>query len=221
MDSDDERLLTVWGIGTTRTFRVHWMAAELGLDYETRPVRTRSAEVQEPEYLALNPRAKIPTLCHGNLVLTESAAILGYLADAFPVPEGFFVADGPVQCARHAEWCAFALSELDAHSLYVMRRHDALQDIYGAAPEAVASAREYFLKQVNATDCRIAQPGPYLMGAPFSAADILLTSCLDWAHVYDIPLPERAAAYRTRVNARPAYQRALRINFPERFEAGA
>jgi len=46
----------VWGIGTARTLRVHWMLAELGLPYETRPILTRSEEMSAPEFRALSER---------------------------------------------------------------------------------------------------------------------------------------------------------------------
>ncbi len=212
--------LTVWGIGTARAMRVHWMALELGLDYQCRPVRTRTAETRSDEFTKLNPKQKIPVLCHGALVLSESAAILAYLAEAFSVPDDFYVPEDAAARARLNEWCYFIMSELDAHSLYLIRRHEGLKEIYGAAPAAVASAREYFLKQANAVDGRVEAAGAYLMGEKFAVADILMMTCLDWANAYDIDLPPALRDYRARVGERPAYQRALRVTYPERFDAG-
>ena len=48
--------LTVWGVGTTRTLRAHWMLHELGLDYDTRRIESRTGETQSAEYVALNPK---------------------------------------------------------------------------------------------------------------------------------------------------------------------
>ena len=67
--------LTLWGVGTPRTMRAHWMLMELGLDYQMRPIQSRSGETRTVEFLALNPRHKIPVLQHRDLVLAESAAI--------------------------------------------------------------------------------------------------------------------------------------------------
>lgn len=52
--------LEVFGVGTARTFRVHWMLQELGVAHTVHPLQSRSGETQEAEYLALNPRGKIP-----------------------------------------------------------------------------------------------------------------------------------------------------------------
>ena len=59
---EGENTLEVWGVGTTRTLRVHWMLHELGIDYETHRIQSRTGETQTAEYLALNPKGKIPTL---------------------------------------------------------------------------------------------------------------------------------------------------------------
>jgi glutathione S-transferase len=76
--------LTVWGVGTPRTMRVHWMLLELGLDYECHPIQSRTGETLTDEFRRPNPRHKIPVLRHGALALTESAAILHYLSETFP-----------------------------------------------------------------------------------------------------------------------------------------
>ena len=63
--------------------RAHWMAHELGLEYEPKLIGSRTGETQTPEFRALNPKEKIPVLVDDNLVLTESAAIVTYLADTY------------------------------------------------------------------------------------------------------------------------------------------
>lgn len=206
--------IEVWGISSTRTMRVHWQLREMGIRYVTHPIGSRTGETQTADYLALNPRGKIPTLRHGDLVLTESAAIVHYLAERFPLPDGFLKPSDPATRARVAEWCYFVMTELDAHSLYVIRRHDALKHIYGEAPQAVAAAEEYFLKHLRAMSPRVVEAGPYLMGA-FSTADIVLTTCLDWADMYGIALPPAFAAYRTRIAERPVYRETMRFNYPD------
>jgi glutathione S-transferase len=207
--------LTVWGIGTVRTMRVHWILREFGLDYETRPIGARTGETRTEAFTALNPKQKIPVLRDGSLVLSESAAIVFHLSRSFPPPPDFLVPADAEECARHDEWCFFVMTELDAHSLYVIRRHDHLRDIYGAAPAAVDAAKAYFLKQLGAVAPAIAEGGPYLMGDRLSVADILMMTCADWANLYGIALPEPVSLYRERVGARPKYQEALRVNFPD------
>src|SRR5215471_1647134 len=75
--------LTVWGVGTPRTMRVHWMLLELGLEYECYPIQSRTGETHADAFKRLNPRHKIPVLRHGSFVLSESAAIIQYLSETF------------------------------------------------------------------------------------------------------------------------------------------
>lgn len=196
--------------------RPHWMLLELGLEYDYHAIGSRTGETRTDEFLRLNPRHKIPVLQHGSFVLTESAAIIKYLSEAFANPEVIAVPRNEKERATLNEWCYFIATELDAGSLYVMRRHVGLEHIYGAAPKAVEAARGYFTENAEAMASRIAKSGRYLMGDRLSAADILLMTCLDWAVTERIPLPEALHEYRARVADRPAYQKALERNFPPR-----
>jgi glutathione S-transferase len=207
--------LTVWGVGTSRTMRAHWMLLELGLEYECHPIRSRTGETQTDEFKRLNPRHKIPVLRHGSFILTESAAIIQYLSETFPHATEIYVPSDAMSRAGLNEWCSFTISELDASSLYVVRRHDGLKQIYGEAPTAVESANSYFLHNIEAMAARIGSESPYLFGDRLSIADILLMTCLDWAVSCGISLPETVSQYRRRVALRPAYQRALKKNFAE------
>ncbi len=207
--------LVLWGVGTSRTIRAHWMLLELGLDYECRPIRSRTGETLTDEFLKLNPRHKIPVLQHRSLVLTESAAIIQYLAEAFASPNQLYVPKDAQSRAMLNEWCYFIMSELDAGSLYVARRHEGLPQIYGEAPAAVESAKTYFLHNLEAMLPKIATRTAYLCGDLLSIADILLVSCLEWASLVGVSLPESLLPYRQRVAQRPAFQAAMKKNFPE------
>jgi glutathione S-transferase len=197
--------LTLWGMGTVRQLRPHWMLAEMGLEYEYFPVHPRSGETTKPEFLKINPRHKVPVLRHGTMIITESAAIIQYLSEAFEAPPGMHVPRDAVGRAKLNEWCYFIMSELDATSLYTIRRHLGLKHIYGEAPQAVEEAKKYFCEQLGAVDDRI---GATLLAQGISVADILLVTCLDWAMSEKIGLPPRAAAYRERLIQRPAYRAA-------------
>src|SRR5208282_5762174 len=84
--------LTLWGAGTARTMRAHWMLLELGLEYEFHPLHARTGETQTDEFKRLNQRHKIPVLRHGSFVLTESAAIIQYLSETFTNSKELYVA---------------------------------------------------------------------------------------------------------------------------------
>lgn len=204
--------LVVWGVGTPRTLRVHWALHELGLPYAVRPIQSRSGETLTAEFTALNRRQKIPVLQDGDLTLTESAAIIAYLADRYEPADVQLLPAGGIDRARCLEWCFFALSELDATTLYVLRRHEGLPEIYGDAPAANEAARRYFQKQMVSVEQALADGREFLVGGRFSIADIMLCSCLTWALGYRLPLADSAVAYNKRVTARAAYSAAAKMN---------
>ena len=207
--------LILWGVGTPRTLRPHWALAELGLDYECRAIQTRSSAMQTAEFTGLTARKKIPLLQDGAFTLTESAAIIAYLSDTSGDERNALLPEGAQARAQCLEWCFFVLSELDAGSLYVIRRHQHLPQIYGESPEACASAARYFKDQMPSVERQLDKGRPFLLGDRLSAADIMLTSCLTWAVRFGVGIPEIAASYATRITARPASAQAVARNTPQ------
>jgi glutathione S-transferase len=67
----------------SRGAMAHWMLEEVGTPYRVE-VLAFGPEMKTPAYLAINPMGKVPAIKHGNTVVTETGAILSYLADAFP-----------------------------------------------------------------------------------------------------------------------------------------
>lgn len=208
--------LTLWGVGTSRTIRAHWAMYELGLSYKVKPIGPRTGETKTAEYTRLNPRQKIPLLQDGDFCIGESAAIVAYLSRMYSTPERSLIPEAARDYAAWLEWCFFIVAELDSTSLYVMRRHraDALGHIYGVAPEVVAQAAEYFRGQLRHVEAALADGRPFLMGEHFSSADILLTTCLDWAIAYGVGICENAQPYLERIQLREAYRRAVAANVP-------
>lgn len=204
---------TVWGVGTPRTLRPHWMLCELGVDYDTREIIPRNESMNDPEFLALSRRGKVPLLEDGELVIGESAAIVIHLADRHRDRLALAPPPGTLERARFDDLCFFVMIELDA-ILYVIRRHEGLPEIYGEAPVATEAARDYFLRQAGDIERGLADGRPYLMGEEFGATDLLLATCLLWAEAVGIPLSARLDEYKKRISERPAYRRALARNFP-------
>lgn len=201
--------LTLWGGATGRTIRPHWALHELGVEYETKLVAPRTGETQSEAFRALSIKEKVPVLVDGDLVLTESAAIVTYLGDKYG---GLTPAFGSTDRARYNEWTSFILMELDAHTLYVMRKHGDLAALYGEAPAAMQAARDGFNKQIRWAEGRLGG-APFAVGDTFSGVDILLTSCLDWARAYGFELSAALEAYRERHRQRPAYRSAAELNY--------
>lgn len=208
--------LTLWGAGTSRTIRAHWAMHELDLPYTPKPIGPRTGETKTAEYTRLNPRQKIPLLQDGDFCIGESAAIVAYLSRMYSTLGRSLIPEAPREYAAWLEWCFFIVAELDSTSLYVMRRHraDALGHIYGVAPDVVAQAAEYFRGQMRHVEVALADGRQFLMGERFSSADILLTTCLDWAIAYDVGVCDNAQPYLEHIHRREAYQRAVAANAP-------
>ena len=204
----------LWGVGSSRALRAHWALVFLGLEYETRAILTRTPAMEMPEYRAVNPRGKIPTLIDGDLTVTESPAIVAYLAERYSTPERRLIPEGIEQRAFYFEWMSFISMELDATSLYVLRRHEGLPEIYGPAPEACVAARAYFERMIKAAALRLDDGRRFMLGEAFFGVDILMTSCLDLAVNYGFELPEAFAAYRARIDDEPSTILAHRANAP-------
>ena len=207
--------LVLWGVGTGRTMRPHWALHELSLQYETRPILPRSGETKTAEFTALNPRQKIPVLQDGPFTIAESPAIVWYLSNTYSREDNALVPREDQAFASWLEWCFFIATELDATSLYVMRRHRDLKHIYGDAPDAVKSAGEYFRTQLRCVNVALSDGRRYLLGGQFTSADILLTTCLSWAVDYGVDVSQSGLDYLGRIMARESYQRALAANRPK------
>jgi glutathione S-transferase len=195
--------------------RAHWMLRELELPYESRPIRSRTGETLTPGYTQLNPSQKIPTLQDGDFVLAESAAIVNYLGATYGAAKSLSPPAAARERARYDQWSFFVMMELDANTLYILRRHEDLKDVYGEAPNALQSARDCFARQVNAAATRLSAAGPFVLGERFSGPDILLTTCLVSAIGRKIELPDLLHNYLKRTTARDAYQQALQVNRPQ------
>src|SRR5262245_32165270 len=206
--------LTLWGVSTSRTLRALWALHELGLDYVLQPIQPRTGETQTAEFGRINPRRKIPVLQDGDFTIAESPAIIAYLSETYGTADNALIPRDPRQRAQWLEWCFHIAMELDATSLYVMRRHRDLKHIYGDAPLAVDSAAAYFGNQLRHAVQALADGRSYLVGERFSSADMLLTTCLVWAVNYGVPVPAACTDYAGRIAQRPAYQAALRANIP-------
>jgi glutathione S-transferase len=203
--------LTVWGIGTPRTLRVHWALQELSCRYVTQPVLPRSEAARSAAYLAINPTGKVPSLVDGAYTLTESGPIVNYLMRRFGAAAGLQLPTNARQLGRYEEWASLSLMELDAAALYVMRRHVDLSHHYGPAAAAVEAAHAY-ARRVVATVARRLGTSHYTLGAAFSGADILLATSLGALHARGVALPATLTDFQQRLTSRRAYKLALDAN---------
>ena len=202
----------LWGVGTSRTIRAHWALIELKLSYKTEIIRTRTPDTETVAFKSVNPRQKIPVLQDGTLTMGESAAIVTYLAESYSTEQVSLIPDNPKARAKYFEWMSFICMELDATSLYVLRRHWSLPEIYGDSPVANKASEEYFNRMITAADKLKNPKQTYLLETGFSGVDILMTTTLKWAIDYNQRIPTNFMEYLDHMSNRPGYIAALEAN---------
>jgi glutathione S-transferase len=183
---------------------VRWLLEELGQPYRTELLDYGST-MKAPGYLRINPLGKVPALRHGQMVVTESAAICCYLADAFPEAG---LAPPPSDRLRgpYYRWMFFAAGPLEAaainHALgFAVPAERKATVGYGELP-AMLSVLEGALAGRE-----------YLVGDRFSAADVYVGSHIGWGMRFGT-IEKRPAfeRYFERLSARPAAVRAHQID---------
>lgn len=186
----------VIGTPTTRAFRVLWALEELGQPYESVPDAPRSEAVT-----ALNPSGKVPVLRVDGEVITDSTAILTYLADKHG---GLTFPAGSLERAKQDALTHCVLDEFDA-VLWTAARHSFILPKEKRMPEVKDSLKWEYDRNLARMMDRL--EGPYLMGETFTIADIILAHCGSWARAAGFPTDnDRFRDYMRSCRARPAYQ---------------
>ena len=211
MATKDDPQIVFWGVGTSRTLRPIWVAEELGLPYQIKPIGPRTGETQTREYIGLNPKQKVPFCEDGDFKISESMAICRYLIDCYGDASTLKKPETPRAVAKEDEWLCYIYGELDETSLYVMRRHHGLPELYGEAPVAVEAARDYAIRHLQVIDAYL-KTRTYLVHETFGISDIFLITCLNWAESYGIQLLDELKKYRDRIIQREQYKSAMEKN---------
>lgn len=193
-------MIKLYGTPPTRALRAIWLLNELGLDYEMLPVGILDSENRQPDFVALNPAAKVPVLVDGSLVVTESAAIQLYLAEKYP--QAGFIPESVEDRAQMYRWIFFLMTEIE-QPLWRIARHTFLYPYEKRLPQDIALARQECLEMVAVLD-RHMQDRAFIVADQVSVADFNAAYTLDWANeeqmLEDAP---RLKAYLTSMYARP------------------
>ena len=122
-------MLTLYFAPGASSMAVHIALHEIGVPFDGRPMSFKNNDLRSPDYLALNPEGKVPTLVVGERPLTEVAAILYYLAKRFPEAELLPLNDIEAE-AQALSWMSFIAS-----TLHPARRQglDYAKEVYGIA----------------------------------------------------------------------------------------
>jgi glutathione S-transferase len=185
----------------SRSQMVHWMLEEAGAPYRIVPIDFEKGEHKTPSFLALNPMGKLPTIVHRGVVVTETAAIIAYIADTFPA-SGLAPSSGDAQRGAYYRWLFFGAGCFEPALLdRMMNRPEVERKAavgWGSYDEVVAA-----LKGALAA-------GPWLLGDKFSAADVYVGSEIRFAMMFGAPGLKGEKVfddYVARLSARPAAQR--------------
>lgn len=191
--------LVLYHAAPSRSSIVHWMLEEIGQPYRTELLDLKAEENRQPAYLAVNPMGKVPALRHDGVVITEAAAICLYLADRFPEAGLTVPVDDPRR-GPFLKWLFFGPSCLEPAIM------DKALPRAKPAPRSAAGHGEF--DTVMEVLAEAVEPGPHLLGAPFTAADVVIGSGLRWGMQFGI-VPQRPefTAYAGRLAERPALQR--------------
>jgi glutathione S-transferase len=180
------------------------MLEEANAPYEIKVVDFEKKEHKSPEFLAINPMGKIPAIVHRGTVVTETAAICAYLADAFPAA-GLAPALGDPQRGTYLRWLFFGAGCLEP----------AIVDrLFERAPPSRPGVLSYgnYADTLNTLEQALT-PGPYVLGDRFSAVDVYVGSAIGWGLMTKGLEPRPAfVEYLARVSQRPAYHRVTAQN---------
>ena len=193
-----DETVTLYHAPRTRSSGVRILLDELSAPHELKILNLKLKEQFSPEYLALNPLGKVPTIVHKGAVVTEQTAIYPYLADAFP-QKGLAPPIGDALRGPYLRWIAIYGSAFEPAMIdHAQKRvsEPRAMSPYGSYDEIVGLVRA----QLAA--------GPYLFGERFTAADLLWGTALRWMVVFGLlELTPEIAAYVDRIGSRESAHR--------------
>ncbi|HEY0647419.1 glutathione S-transferase family protein, partial [Phenylobacterium sp.] len=149
---------------------------EAGAKYEVVPTSTKAGDQRKPEYLAINPKGRVPALVTEQGVLTENVAILAWIAQAFPAAK--LAPTDPwafAQAQAFNSYLASTVHVAHAHRHRGYRWADeesSFEDMRRKVPQTVGEAFALIETELF--------QGPYVLGQAFSICDAYLFTVADW-----------------------------------------
>ena len=183
----------------TRSSGVLILLEELAAEYRLQVLNMKAGEQHKPEFLAINPMGKVPAVRHGEALITEQVAVYIYLADLFP-DAGLAPTIGDPLRGPYLRWMGIYGSCFEP-AMIDRSRHNP------PAPQGLSPYGDFETLFQTLTDQL--SKGDYLLGAKFTAVDVLWATALTWMTQFQlVPTAPVIQAYIDRVNARPAVIRA-------------
>lgn len=207
-------MLTIWGrANSVNVQKVLWCCEELGLAYDRIDAGLQFGRNNEPDYLAMNPMGRVPTLVDGDFVLWESNSIIRYLAGRY---RGESLYPGDVRerarCDQWIDWQASELNRSWSYAFLALVRHSpAHRD-----PQQIEASRANWARQMAIVEAQLRRTGAFIAGGAFSLADIPIALSVNrWLETPfehdDLPA---VAAYMARLAEREGYRAYCRNGTP-------
>jgi glutathione S-transferase len=190
----------------TASMCVHQVLIEVNAPYRLELVDLKAGGQHDPAYLKLNPGGVVPTLLIDDVPFTEAAALLMTVATRHP-QAGLAPAESSPGRAAWFQWIAFLANTLQPAFRSWFYPADIGEDANAQA--VVASATRRRIESVwTRIDAHLAAQGPYLLGADFSAADLMLIMLMRWSRNMPKPVTEWETLnqYVSRLKARPSWK---------------
>jgi len=176
----------------SRAVIAKWILDEAGAEYEIVPVDFEKREHKAPEFLAINPAGKLPALVDGSTHLFENAAICLYVAEKFPAAK-LAPPIGSAERGRFLSLMVYSTAQLEP----------AMGDEMFKLPTPPARGWNDFDTVKDVVERELGE-GPYLFGAQFTAADVMIGSMFIWQRMFGGRSGRpKIDAYANRLLARP------------------
>jgi glutathione S-transferase len=196
-------VITLYHSVASRAVVPLWLLEELGVPFEIVDTDIRSNQQKSPGYLKVNPMGKVPALRDGETVVTEVPAICLYLADRYGYGTLAPKVDDPAR-GPYLRWSVFSTATFEPAAYLGTRDPEEARSFGWGTQAAMLDTLQQALT-----------PGPWLLGARFSAADVALGGIFAIAY-FNKRFPARPAfdAYNARISERPAFRRAAERTWP-------
>ena len=203
-------MLTLYYATDTCALASHIALKDAGADYRLKRIDFARAQQRSDAYLALNPKGRVPALATPGGILTETPAILAFIAQAYP-QAGLAPAD-PYRFAKVQEFNSYLCSTLHVAHAHRMRGHRwvddaaAIEAMKRKVPQSVSACYDYVETQIA---------GPWVMGDDYSIADAYLFTVAQWLEGdgVDPARYPKVIDHRTRMAARPNVKAAIDEEF--------
>jgi glutathione S-transferase len=203
-------MLTLYYAPHTCSLATHIALEDAGAPYTLRRIDFGRTEQRSPNYLAINPKARVPALVTPHGVLTETPAMLAFVAQSFPAAR-LAPLDDPFAFAEVQAVNSYLCSTLHVAHAHRMRGYrwadepEAIAAMQRKVPQSVGDSFDYIERHVLR--------GPWVMGEVYTIADPYLFTIAQWleADGVDPALIPEVIAHRARMKERPNVAKAVAV----------